>query len=174
MAVEPLTLYKLMILYMLNKVSFPLTNNQMSGFFLDKGYTTYFVFQNAITDLLEEELIVGETVRNTSYYNITPGGVEAINFFANKIPFSIIDDMDIFLYEHKYQLRNEVGTMADYYKSTNMDYIVHCQIKEGESNLIELNLSVPSEEEAEIMCNNWRDASQEVYSAIVKNLMKEK
>jgi len=92
---------------------------------------------------------------------------------SNKIPFSIIDDMDIFLYENKYELRNEVGTMSDYYKSTNMDYVVHCVIKEGESNLIELNLSVPSEEEAEIMCSNWRDASQEIYENIVKSLMKE-
>lgn len=174
MALEPLTLYRLMILYMLNKVSFPLTNTQMSGFFLDKGYTTYFVFQNAITDLLEEELITGETVRNTSYYNITSSGEEAISFFKSKIPMSIIGDMDMFIYDNKYELRNEVGTMSDYYKSTNGDYIVHCQIKEGESKLIELNLSVPSEDEADIMCNNWRDASQEIYSSIMSALLKEK
>ena len=37
---EPLTLYKLIILYMLEKVDFPLTNAQISGFVLDKGYTT--------------------------------------------------------------------------------------------------------------------------------------
>ena len=36
---EPLTLYKLIILYMLEKVDFPLTNAQISGFVLDKGYT---------------------------------------------------------------------------------------------------------------------------------------
>ena len=39
---EPETLYKLMILYMLNKVNFPLTNSQLTQFFLDKEYTTYF------------------------------------------------------------------------------------------------------------------------------------
>ena len=37
---EPLTLYKLIILYMLEKVDFPLTNAQISGFVLDKGNTT--------------------------------------------------------------------------------------------------------------------------------------
>ena len=31
MSVDPLTLYKLMTLYMLNKVNFPLTNAQLSG-----------------------------------------------------------------------------------------------------------------------------------------------
>ena len=35
MSVDPLTLYKLMTLYMLNKVNFPLTNAQLSGFFQD-------------------------------------------------------------------------------------------------------------------------------------------
>lgn len=173
MTVEPLTLYKLMILYMLNKVNFPLTDTQILGFFLDKGYAGYFSFREAIADLMDEELITGETVRKTSYYSITSAGVETISFFSNKIPFSIIDDMDIFLYENKYELRNEVGTMSDYYKSTNMDYIVHCVIKEGESNLIEINLSVPSEEEAEMMCNNWRNASQDIYTNIVKLLMRE-
>ena len=36
---ESLTLYKLIVLYMLEKVDFPLTNAQISGFILDKGYT---------------------------------------------------------------------------------------------------------------------------------------
>ena len=41
---EPLTLYKLMILYMLKQVKFPLSNAQISEFFLDKEYTTYLRF----------------------------------------------------------------------------------------------------------------------------------
>ena len=45
---EPLTLYKLIILYMLKKVDFPLTNAQISEFVLDQEYTTYFTLQQAI------------------------------------------------------------------------------------------------------------------------------
>ena len=40
MITEPLTLYKLMILYLLKSINYPLTNNQLSGFFLDYEYTT--------------------------------------------------------------------------------------------------------------------------------------
>ena len=173
MIIDSLTLYKLMTLYMLNKVNFPLTNTQISGFFLDKEYTTYFVFQQVISELLESKFITAETVRNTSYYRITDLGIETIELFNDKIPVDIIDDMDIFLIENKYEMRNEVGTTSDYYKSTNQDYIVNCQIKEGNGSLIELNLSVPSEDVAEIMCNNWKDASQEIYSMIMKRLMKD-
>lgn len=172
MALESSTLYKLIILYMLNKVNFPLTNSQLSEFFLGKNYTTYFVLQQVITELVESNLISVETIRNTSYYHITSEGSQTLGFFVNKIPGAIVDDVDIYLMSNKYELRNEVGTIADYYKSVNNDYIVHCQVKEGEGTLIELNLSVPTKEEASSMCNKWKDASQEIYAFIMTSLLK--
>lgn len=172
MALESVTLYKLIILYMLNKVKFPLTNAQLSGFFLDKKYTDYFTLQKVLTELTDYHLISIETIRNTSYYHITSEGDETLGFFVNRIPGVIMDDMDTFLMKNKYELRNEVGTIADYYKSTNQDYIVHCQVKEGRSTLIELNISVPTKEEASAMCNNWKEASQNIYSHIMKTLMR--
>lgn len=172
MALEPLTLYKLMTLYMLNKVNFPLTKSQLMNFFLNKEYTTYFSYMTVLSELEETNLVNIETVRTNSYYKISSDGAETIELFANKIPVSIIDDMDIFLIDNKYELRNEVGTISDYYKSTNQDYIVSCKITEGNSTLIDLNLSVPSEDVAEMMCNNWKASSQEIYSNIMKTLMK--
>jgi hypothetical protein len=162
-----------MTLYMLNKVNFPLTNNQISSFFLNKEYTTYFIFQQVMSELAEASLITAETVRNTSYYKITQDGRDTIDMFKNKIPVAIIDDMDIFLIDNKYELRNEVGVISDYYKSTNQDYIVNCKINEGSSTLIDMNLSAPSEDIAEMMCNNWKAASAEIYSDLMKRLMKD-
>ena len=71
---DPITLYKLMILYMLEHVNFPLTNSQLTDFFLDHEYTTYFTLQQAINDLLEAGLIRKESIHNTSRYGITRGG----------------------------------------------------------------------------------------------------
>lgn len=86
MALESSTLYKLIILYMLNKVNFPLTNSQLSEFFLEKNYTTYFTFQQVITELVDSHLISVEIVRNSSYYHITSDGSQTLGFFVNKIP----------------------------------------------------------------------------------------
>ena len=47
---ETFTLYKLIVLYMLDRVDFPLTTSQISEFILDKGYTTYFRLQSALAD----------------------------------------------------------------------------------------------------------------------------
>ena len=61
--------------------------------------------------------------------------------------------------------------VSDFYRSTNQDYIVHCEVREGKSSLIELNLSVPDKEQAEYMCSNWREKSQEIYAFAMRTLM---
>ena len=43
---ETMTLYKLIILYLLQKVDFALNTSQLAEFILDKGYTTYCDIQN--------------------------------------------------------------------------------------------------------------------------------
>ena len=62
---EPHTLYKLIILYMLKKVNFPLTNAQISNFVLEQGYTTYFTLQQIIHELIDSGLIRQEKIRRS-------------------------------------------------------------------------------------------------------------
>ena len=57
MAIETETLYKLMIMHMLNKVEFPLTNSQIAQFFLENEYTNYFAVQKAINELIEDGFV---------------------------------------------------------------------------------------------------------------------
>ena len=54
---EPMTLYKLMILYLLGQVNYPLTEDRISDFFLSREYTTYFTLKQALSELLESKLI---------------------------------------------------------------------------------------------------------------------
>ncbi|MFQ6929607.1 MAG: DUF4364 family protein [Eubacterium sp.] len=54
MALEAETLYKLIIMHMLNKVEFPLTNSQISQFFLENEYTNYFTVQKSLSELIED------------------------------------------------------------------------------------------------------------------------
>ena len=168
---EPITLYKLMVLYMLKKVNFPLSNAQMSDFFLNKEYTNYFTFQQVLNELLESNLIRVETIRNTSRYEMTKEGDEVLYYFGNKISEAIVEDMDQFFKDNKFKLRNETGIVSDYYKSTDHDYVVHCEVREGKSVLLEVNVSVPVEEQASAMCDNWKNHSQEIYAYIMKKLM---
>lgn len=168
---EPMTLYKLMNLYMLKQVNFPLTYAQISDFFLSREYTDYFTLQQALTELLEAGLARSETIHNSTRYEITREGEETLNFFGKNISPAIVNDMDQYLKENKFRLREEVGTSADYYKATGQDYIVHCEVREGKTVLIRLDLALPDKEQAEAMCSNWKEKSQEIYSFAMKTLL---
>ena len=169
---EPMTLYKLMNLYMLKQVNFPLTNAQLTDFFLQHEYASYFTLQQALNELQESGLIRTESTHNSTRYEITKEGEDTLSFFGKNISPAIIEDIDQYLKENKFRLRNEVGNIADYYKSTNQDYIVHCEVREGKAVLINLDVSVPDKEQAEIMCGHWKDRSQEIYSYVMHTLMK--
>lgn len=173
MLAEPMTLYKLMNLYMLHQVNFPLTNAQLSNFFLDREYTTYFTLQQTLNELLDAGLVKKETMRNSSRYEITKEGEETLEFFGKNISPAIVSDMDEYLKQNRFRMRNEVGLISDFYKSTNQDYIVHCEVREGKAVLVNLDISVPDKEQAEIMCNHWKDRSQEIYAYVMKSLMSE-
>ena len=173
MLAEPMTLYKLMNLYMLHQVNFPLTNAQLSNFFLDREYTTYFTLQQALNELLDAGLVKKETMRNSSRYEITMEGEETLEFFGKNISPAIVSDMDEYLKQNRFRMRNEVGLISDFYKSTNQDYIVHCEVREGKAVLVNLDISVPDKEQAEIMCNHWKDRSQEINAYVMKSLMSE-
>ena len=173
MLTEPMTLYKLMNLYLLKQVNFPLTNAQLTSFFTEHDYTTYFTLQQALNELEDAGLIHKEASHSSTRYDITKEGEETLNFFGKNISPAIINDMDEYLKENKFRLREEVGTTADFYKGTNQDYIVHCEVREGRSPLIELSLSVPDRDQAASMSARWEHKSKEIYSFIMKSLMSE-
>ena len=114
---EPMTLYKLMILYMLRQVNFPLTEDRLSEFFLSREYTTYFTLKQALAELIDAELIRCHQVANTTRYTITPEGADTYQFFGKKITPEILKDMDEFLKENRFRIRSEVGVTSDYYLS---------------------------------------------------------
>ena len=110
MIADPSTLYKLMILYILNASEFPLTNSQVCEFLLDKGYTTYFTTQAAISDLIEAQFISVDQKNNSSYYQLTPSGRETLEAFSSSISDGIKNDICSYLADKHYALRqtNEV------------------------------------------------------------------
>lgn len=169
---ETFTLYRLMVLYMLDKVDFPLTNTQITNFILEKDYTTYFTIQQTFSELLDSELIVAESTHNNTLYRITEEGQQALAFFSNKISDGIKQDILDYFKENRIELKNETSIIADYYKTTANDYAVRCQMKNGEHALIDLTINVPSREQAVAVCKNWSEQSEKIFALLMDELIK--
>lgn len=168
---EPLTLYKLIILYMLEKVDFPLTNAQISGFVLDKGYTNYFHLQQAISELIDSKLLEVSTIRNSSYYKITSSGRQTLSYFEDQISDGIKEDISLFFKENVIQMREELSAVADYYESDIEGYQVRCTLKRNDFSLVDLTIAVPTEDAASAVCVNWKEKSQDIYENLIEFLL---
>ena len=71
MTQDPHTIYKLIVLYMLSRVTFPLTRAQITDFILGKEYTNYMTLQTVFAQLSDSNMIVEKTVRNRTQLFIT-------------------------------------------------------------------------------------------------------
>lgn len=155
---------------MLNRVSFPLTTAQISDFILDRDYTNFLTLQQVINELTEAGLIAGQTIRNRTHLDITDEGRETLQFFENRISDAIKADANEYLRKNEFTLRNEVSVIGDYYKSTSGEYEAHLVAKDRGINLIDITLSVPIEEMAASICDNWQKKNQDIYKYLIEQL----
>ncbi len=171
MTQEPLTLYKLIILYMLEQVDFPLTASQVSEFILEQGYTNYLTLQQALSELTEAGLVNAQTTRNRTRLTNTREGSEALQFFGNRISDAIRDDITSYFAANEVQLRSAVNVHADYYKSTSGEYEVRMVARDKDTLLVDLTLSVPDEGMAQQMCDKWQTQNQGIYQFLMEKLL---
>lgn len=167
---DPLTLYKLIVLYMLNRVSFPMTAAQVSDFVLNREYTNFLTLQQVFSELTDAGLISSVTVRNRTHLSITDEGENTLNFFQNRIGEAIKQEIDTYFRENEFSLRNEVSVLSDYYKSTSGEFEAHLVAKDKGITLVDITLSVPAEEMAATICDNWQEKNQEIYKFLVEQL----
>ena len=166
------TMYRVMILYMLNRLEYPLTNTQITNFILEKDYTNYFTVQQTISNLLSSGLITAESTHNNTRYHISDEGKDTQRFFSDKISPAIKQDISDYFAEHHYDLKEETSVYADYFKAAGNGYQVRCQIKNLDETILDLTLRTANREQAQAICANWKNQKDDVYALLMDQLLK--
>lgn len=170
MTQDPLTLYKLITLYMLDRVTFPLTKAQIGDFILGHDYTNFLTLQQVIGELIDTDLIRANSLHNRTYLEITEEGKKTLSYFGNRVNNSIKKDISDFFSDHEMEMRNESSVRGDYNKSASGEYEVRLLVKEKDVTVVELTLSVPDEDTAAAICTNWQTKSQSIYQYLISQL----
>lgn len=170
MTQEPMTLYKLIILYMLDRATLPLTKAQIDNFVLEKEYTNYLTLQQAIAELCDIQLITTETFHNRTQLMLTEEGKATISLFHKQISDAIKQEINDYLKENAVELRNEVSVTRQYNKVSGKSYETTLRATERGDLLLELKLSVPDEKTATAVCEQWQKKNEDIYALIMKEL----
>lgn len=168
---DQLALYnKILVLYMLNRVSFPLTQAQIYDFLLERNYVNFMNLQRAITELVDTGFVTAKSRHNRTYLTITAEGQQTLDFFKGRIDSSLRKEIDDFLSANQFKLRNETSVLTDYGKIFSGEYEVHLTVKEKDVTVVEITLSVPNKETAEAVCTNWQKKNQDIYQYLAGQL----
>lgn len=168
---EPMMIYKIAILELLNKSGFPLSNSQISDFFLEGDLTDYFTAQQSISDVEQLGYITSTTTHNNTTYSITLEGKKTLELFRDKLTPAIISDIAKYMSTNAMIMREENSYRANYFKADRGGYVVQCKILNEDNTTLDITLHVSNKEQAESICNNWRVKCEDVYIGIIDTLI---
>ncbi len=168
---EPHTLTKLIVLYMLDRVDFPVTKAQVYDFILEKEYANYFTLTQATFELIEDGYVESSRTHSATLLSLTDKGRDTLTFFQNRISEGIKNDINTYYEQHRVEITNRMSVMTNYYRTSAGDYVADLFAREKSADLINIKINMPTEESARSVCDNWREHSSDIYSFILENLL---
>ena len=67
-------------------------------------------------------------------------------------------------------MRNEASVLANYSKNASGEYDARLIAKDHGADLVNITLTVPSEDTAISICDNWQKKNQEIYQYLISKL----
>ncbi|MDK2563625.1 DUF4364 family protein [Romboutsia sedimentorum] len=170
---EELASHKLLILYILNKIKMDLTNSQITQVVLETEMINYFSLQQFLSQLMESKFLATYKDSDREYYSLTQRGLEILEYFLSRIPQDITKKVDEYILNNKESLLSDTQVKSSFVKQSDHEFIVNLRVIENQSNLIDLNLNVSSEKQANLICNNWKKNASYMYAEVIDLLIRD-
>lgn len=170
---EELAQNKLLLLYIIDISTYPLTNEELTDFILRKDYMNYFVVQQYLVELLDSNFIKQEKLEKKKVYTILDKGKITLSFFENRLPLSRRKEISAEFCESEEEAKRAAEIVCDYYKQDNNQYLVLLKLIENSETLFSVRLSVPTVKEAEKISKIWKSKPDFIYTSILNLLLDE-
>ncbi|AST58657.1 DUF4364 family protein [Thermoanaerobacterium thermosaccharolyticum] len=168
--IQELAENKLIILYILNRIDMPITGEQINRIISDNNLMNYFYLQQYLNELEESNFIK----LKENKYVLSEFGLNALKLFFKHIQENIRKKIDEYIVINKEKFKQESQYVATYYKKSDNEFIANLQVIENDIVLIEINLNLVNAQQAKIVCDNWKQKSNDIYSYIIKALTPQK
>lgn len=167
---EKLAKNKLIILYIMHKIEYSLSNSQLLKLLYDFEGFNYYYFQHILSDLVEQKYIINYQHGEEWLYKITPSGSNVLELTQNILPGIIKYKLDTLIENLQKNLKHDVTISAEYIPENGDAYITKCKVVENHKTLFELNIYCVSQEQAKIVSENWKNNAIELYPQFIELL----
>lgn len=168
---DPLTLTKLIILYMLDSVESSMPKSKIFSFIIDNDYTNYFTLMQASSDLLDAGFISAKINKNSTIFSITEDGKNTLDSFADRISHSIRRDIAEYLKSNFEESGVSLSFETNYYRNGFSGYVADLLAKEKNTEILNVKITLPTEEAAAELCKNFEEKGEDIYDLLIDNLL---
>ncbi len=158
---------KILICYFLRQINRPITPDQLTEIATAEGVVNYFVYTEAIEQMLEAGTIVLETDESgVGYYSLSAKGMAGADDFKKLVPKSFRDRILSSGLKFFAKLKNEHDVKCAVTQS-GKGYMVSCICTDNDLILMDLKLFAPDIEQAQMLCDRIMLNPTEFYSKVL-------
>lgn len=167
---SPLAVYKLIILYLLDKINGEIAMDRLSAFLLEKGYVNFVSLLNTYAEIEKSGLVRSRVSADRCFYSITEEGRQTLRMFRADLSPEIRQQADRFLRSEGAALRNDNSVRAECVPADGGMYNVILKVMERNEPVMEIRLQVPDKAMAEEVCRKWPEKNEKIYNSLIENL----
>jgi predicted transcriptional regulator len=165
------TVNKLILLFVMDKMEIPLTENSIIDITTSRNtWLNYMDCKDVLWQLIEVGFVYKTVDANTaeSRYNITYEGRNALSHFFLKIPSSLREEITNFAKNNRMQFKRAQEYVGDYYKNADGSHTAVLRIREPlePSSMFEIKLKLPSRHAAIVAVKKWKEKAPNIYETI--------
>jgi len=167
---EELAQNKLLLLYIIDESSTPLTNNEITEFILENNYMNYFLTQQYLSELVSSGFIdyKKSDSKDKNVYILLEKGKSTLSYFQDRIPKKIKEEVsNKFAYNKK---NKSAQVFGEYLKKSSNEYLVNLKLIENNQPLLSISLNIPSESQAKKICEVWEKNTEDIYKKLLNML----
>ncbi|MBW6410037.1 DUF4364 family protein [Clostridium weizhouense] len=164
---------KLLMLYILKSIKDPISNTQFTEIILENNFINYFTLQQYLCELESSDFVIYKKINDKQLLYLTKKGDTVLSLFKDRISPSKISIIDNYIKDKLELIKKELTIHSDYTLDSSDNFIVDLRALENQSLLMELKLTVPSKNQAVILCNKWKENPSDIYTNIINMLFNE-
>ena len=161
---------KVLILYILDNVKEPITNNGLYQIILAVIDMNYFYFQQFLLDLIENDFVMQYDSDEHTVYQITERGKETLSLTEDLLPGIMKLKVDTNLKSTMEKVSEEDSIVAEYMPRDENYYNVTCKIVESNECIFEIKTFAGSREQAKQIVDNWKNNATKIYPKLLETL----
>lgn len=157
---------KILICYFLRQINRPITPLQLTEIATDDGIVNYFVFTEAINQLIDAKTIMVENQDGEEYYVLTEMAKFGADDFKRMVPKSFRDKILSSGLKFFAKMKNQNDVKVSISEQTR-GWSVNAVCTDGGLTLMDLKLYAPDKEQAQLLADKITMNPSDFYSKVL-------